>query len=34
MEFLQIAIMGDFVYSYIKCLEKGVPVQFMLSENV
>ncbi|KFG45736.1 putative ER lumen protein retaining receptor, partial [Toxoplasma gondii GAB2-2007-GAL-DOM2] len=34
MQVMQLIVMGDFIYHYIRCLTSGVPVQFMLSENV
>lgn len=34
MEFVQLVVMGDFIYHYIRCVSRGLPVQFLLSENV
>lgn len=34
MQVLQLIVMGDFIYHYIRCLSRGVPVQFFLTENV
>lgn len=31
MQGIQIVIMFDFIYQYVRCLSKGVPVQFMLN---
>ncbi|KAF4687001.1 hypothetical protein FOZ60_004620 [Perkinsus olseni] len=34
MQLLQLIVMGDFIYHYINCLRKGVPVTFILSDAV
>jgi len=34
MQIVQLIVMGDFIYHYIRCLSKGVPVQFILTEDV
>ncbi|KAL8440481.1 hypothetical protein Efla_007128 [Eimeria flavescens] len=34
MQFVQLVVMGDFIYHYIRCVSRGLPVQFLLSENV
>eukprot|EP00916_Digyalum_oweni_P019765 GHVL01032998.1.p1 GENE.GHVL01032998.1~~GHVL01032998.1.p1 ORF type:complete len:279 (+),score=23.27 GHVL01032998.1:63-899(+) len=34
MQIVQLILMGDFIYQYIKCVSKGVSVQFILNENV
>ncbi|OII71219.1 ER lumen protein retaining receptor [Cryptosporidium andersoni] len=34
MQIVQLVLMGDFIYHYIRCLTRGVPVQFILMENV
>nr|AET50555.1 hypothetical protein [Eimeria tenella] len=34
VEFIQLVLMGDFIYHYIRCVSRGLPVQFLLSENV
>jgi len=34
MQIVQLIVMGDFVYHYVRCLSRGVPVQFFLNENV
>eukprot|EP00922_Rhytidocystis_sp_ex-Travisia-forbesii_P018579 GHVS01027589.1.p1 GENE.GHVS01027589.1~~GHVS01027589.1.p1 ORF type:complete len:285 (-),score=15.81 GHVS01027589.1:157-1011(-) len=34
MQIVQLCLMGDFIYHYIRCLSKGVPVQYILMENV
>lgn len=31
---IQLLVMGDFICLYLKCLRRGVPVQFYLNENV
>lgn len=30
----QLIVMGDFIFHYVLCLYRGVPVQFILTENV
>jgi len=34
MQLIQLMIMGDFIYHYIRCISRGVPVQYILTENV
>ncbi|EER20309.1 ER lumen protein retaining receptor protein, putative [Perkinsus marinus ATCC 50983] len=34
MQLLQLIVMGDFIYHYINCLRKGVPVTHILSDVV
>ncbi|XP_026193720.1 ER lumen protein-retaining receptor [Cyclospora cayetanensis] len=34
MQVVQLIVMGDFIYHYIRCVSRGLPVQFLLSENV
>jgi len=34
MQLLQLVIMGDFVYHYIRCIQKGIPLEDMFVENV
>lgn len=34
MQIVQLVLMGDFIYHYIRCISKGVPVQYILMENV
>lgn len=34
MQFLQLVLMGDFIYHYVRCVSRGLPVQFLLNENV
>ncbi|KAH0486522.1 MAG: hypothetical protein KVP17_000467 [Porospora cf. gigantea B] len=34
MQSLQLLVMGDFIYHYVRCLSRGVPVQFLLNESV
>lgn len=34
MQAIQLFIMADFIYQYVGCLSKGVPVQFLLKEKV
>eukprot|EP00386_Alphamonas_edax_P006772 GDKI01021777.1.p1 GENE.GDKI01021777.1~~GDKI01021777.1.p1 ORF type:complete len:285 (+),score=75.19 GDKI01021777.1:121-975(+) len=34
MQVVQLILMGDFIYHYVRCLSKGVPVQFILNEDV
>jgi len=34
MQVVQLLVMGDFIYHYIRCLSRGVPVEFILAENV
>eukprot|EP00921_Rhytidocystis_pertsovi_P020065 GHVQ01031838.1.p1 GENE.GHVQ01031838.1~~GHVQ01031838.1.p1 ORF type:complete len:286 (+),score=18.95 GHVQ01031838.1:672-1529(+) len=34
MQVVQLIVMGDFIYHYLRCLSKGVPVQYILMENV
>jgi len=31
---VQLLIMADFIYQYIKCVSRGVPVQFVITERV
>lgn len=34
MQIIQLVVMGDFIHHYIRCLSRGVSVQFILTENV
>lgn len=34
MQVVQLIVMGDFIYHYVRCVSRGLPVQFLLSENV
>eukprot|EP01066_Platyproteum_vivax_P008322 Platyproteum_vivax@DN3474_c0_g1_i1.p1 len=34
MQILQLVLMGDFIYQYLKCISKGVSVQYILNDNV
>lgn len=34
MQIVQLLIMGDFIYHYVRCIRLGVPVSQLLSENV
>lgn len=34
MQIVQLIIMGDFIFHYVRCLKMGVPVSQLLSENV
>lgn len=35
MQLVQLVVMGDFIYHYIRCIRKGIPVsQLLCSENV
>lgn len=34
MQVVQLIVMGDFIYHYVRCVSRGVPVQFFPNENV
>eukprot|EP01071_Lankesteria_metandrocarpae_P001263 Lankesteria_metandrocarpae@DN1423_c0_g1_i1.p1 len=34
LQALQLLVMGDFIYHYIRCVSQGVSVQFILADNV
>lgn len=34
MQVIQLLVMGDFIHHYIRCVSRGVPVEFLLTENV
>jgi len=34
MQFLQLIVMGDFIWHYLRCISKGVPVAFILNDEV
>ena len=34
LQIIQLIVMGDFIHHYIRCITRGVPVEFILTENV